>query len=156
MGHQITHEQKELAIEAIRQYGTMKAGAEAANVTTRTLNNEMRRSVKFKERLLEAREEGNRNRADEHLQFVHDVAAGKIETKMPRLTAALSILNWIVPGFRGTSKLEGKIEHDIRVLTAVPRPKYDELPKVTITRPPPPKVDPRLVTYGEEAQKPHE
>lgn len=132
MSAKITKEQKQKALEAIQEKGTMNAGAEAAGVTKRTLNNEMNRSLIFKKRVLEAREEGKRNMADIHLQFVHDVAEGKIDVKMPRLTAALAILNWVEPGFRGATTVQGKIEHDIKVITAIPRPKYDELPETNI------------------------
>jgi len=127
----INGDQKETAIETIRIHGTMKAGAEAAGVSVRTLNEEMRRSAIFKRRILEAREEGKQNLGDGKLQFINDVADGKIDVKMPRLTAALAIANWSIPGFRGATTVQGKIDHDVRVITAVPRPNY-ELPKVEV------------------------
>ena len=66
----INADQKETAIEAIRIHGIMKAGAEAAGVSVRTLNEEMRRSAIFKKRVLEAREEGKRNVADNAINYI--------------------------------------------------------------------------------------
>ena len=123
----INADQKETAIETIRIHGTMKAGAEAAGVSVRTLNEEMRRSAIFKRRIEEAREEGKMNIADQNLQRVQDIAEGKFEVKMPQLTANLSILNWVLPGFRGKTEVSGRIVHAIRVLSAVPRPNYEAL-----------------------------
>lgn len=131
-GHKITHDEKETAIEALKEHGTMQYAAKICGVTVKTLNNEMRRSSIFKHRVLEAREEGKRNMGDEQIDFIHSVAKGEVEVKMPRLTAALAIANWVVPGFRGTTKVEGNIQHDVRVITAVPRPKYIESPEVKV------------------------
>lgn len=135
MSERINHDAKEVAIEAIKEHGTMQAGAKAAGVSTKTLNNEMNRSAIFKRRILEAREEGKRNMSDNALQLVKDYADGKYEkTDRNRLTAALSILNWSEPGFRGTQTVQGQIDHNVRVITAVPRPKYNEIesPKVKV------------------------
>lgn len=123
----ITHDQKETALEALRLKGTMKAAADAAGVDKKTLYNEMRRSAVFKKHIIEAREEGKLFKADEALQIVYDIASGNIQVKQPQLTAALAILNWIEPGFRGTQKLEGQIQHNLKVQPWLPRPKYGEL-----------------------------
>ncbi len=139
MSQKITHDQKETAIEALREHGTMQYAAKISGVAIRTLNLEMTRSAVFKRRVLEAREEGKLNRGDKSIQFISDVAEGKVEVKMPQLTANLAIANWAVPGFRGESKVSGRIEHDVRVITAVPRPKYDEIEaskiKITVDKP---------------------
>ena len=127
-GHKITHDEKETALEAMRLHGTMQYGAKVAGVDVKTLNNEMNRSAVFKRRVLEAREEGKRNMGDEQVEFIQSVAKGEVEVKMPRLTAALALANWVVPGFRGTTKVEGNIKHDIRIISAVPRPDYGQLP----------------------------
>ncbi len=123
----LTQEVKEKALEALRERGTMQYAAKVAGVAVRTLRNEMKRSEVFKRRVEEAREDGKQTISDKNLQFVQDVAEGKTEVKMPQLTANLAILNWALPGFRGTTNVQGKIEHNVRVITAVPRPKYDEL-----------------------------
>ncbi len=137
MSQKITLEQKKKALEAIREHGTMNAGATAAGVSRRTLNEEMNRSAVFKKRVLEAREEGHRNMADDAIQLIKDYADGKFdkkETDRNRLTAAIAIANWAEPGFRGTTMIQGKIEHAIKVITGVPRPHYKELdsPKIRI------------------------
>ena len=130
----INANQKETAIETIRIHGTMKAGAEAAGVSIRTLNEEMRRSAIFRRRILEAREEGKRNVADNAIDRIKEYAFNP-PTKTDRnvLTAAIALANAYEPGFRGTTTVQGKIDHDVRVITAVPRPKYDELPPPRIT-----------------------
>lgn len=128
MSQKITHDQKETALAAIREKGTMKAGAEAACISIRTLNEEMKRSAIFKKRLLEARAEGYNRLADNARQLVIDYMMGNYEkTDRNRLTAAIALLNAYEPGFRGTTTIQGKVEHEMRIITAVPRPKFDEL-----------------------------
>ncbi len=128
----ITHDAKETAIEAIKVNGTMKAGAEAAGVSVRTLNEEMRRSAIFKRRVLEAREEGKRNVADNAIDRIKEYAFNPpLKTDRNVLTAAIALANAYEPGFRGTTNVQGKIEHDVRVITAVPRPNYN----IEITKP---------------------
>ena len=134
----INADQKETAVETIRIHGTMKAGAEAAGVSVRTLNEEMRRSAIFKRRILEAREEGKRNIADNAIDRIKEYAFNPpAKTDRNVLTAAIALANAYEPGFRGTTTVQGKIDHDIRVITAVPRPKYElPAPKITIDKPP--------------------
>ncbi len=129
----INSDAKEAAVEAIKVHGTMKAGAEAAGVSVRTLNEEMRRSAIFKRRIIEAREEGKRNVADNAIDRIKEYAFNPpLKTDRNVLTAAIALANAYEPGFRGTTTVQGRIEHDVRVITAVPRPKYDELPKVEV------------------------
>ena len=125
-GHKIDHAAKEAALEAIKVEGTMLAAAKAAGVTVKTLNNEMLRSSIFKERVLKAREEGYRNIADKAIERIKEYAfVPPDKTDRNVLTAAIALANWAQPGFRGT--VQGRIDHnvDVRVITAVPRPKYD-------------------------------
>ena len=134
-GHKITHDEKEAALEARRELGTLKAAALIAGVSVRTLNNEMKRSEVFKRRMQEAAEEGHSIMADNAIQLLKDYAEGKYpknETDRNRLTAAIAIANWVVPGFRGVTTIQGRVDHDIRVISAVPRPEYGEIeaPKV--------------------------
>ena len=134
----INNDQKETAIETIRIHGTMKSGAEAAGVTVRTLNEEMRRSAIFKRRILEAREEGKRNIADNAIDRIKQYAFNPpIKTDRNVLTAAIALANAYEPGFRGITTVQGRIDHDVRVITAVPRPNYElPSPKITIDKPP--------------------
>ena len=135
----INADQKETAIETIRIHGTMKAGAEASGISVRTLNEEMRRSAIFRRRILEAREEGKRNVADNAIDRIKEYAFNPPpRTDRNVLTAAIALANAYEPGFRGTTTVQGRIDHDVRVITAVPRPKYDELspPKITLDTPP--------------------
>jgi hypothetical protein len=151
-GHKIDHSQKEAALEAIKAEGTMLAAAKAAVVTVKTLNNEMLRSEVFKRRVLAAREEGYRNIADKSIELIKDYAQGRCvfchgsktmlidecpyckgtglasgddRTDRNRLTAAIALANWAQPGFRGVTTVQGRVDHDVRVITAVPRPKYE-------------------------------
>ena len=141
----VNADQKETAIETIRIHGTMKAGAEAAGVSVGTLNEEMRRSAIFKRRILEAREEGKRNMADNAINRIKEYAFNPpLKTDRNVLTAAIALANAYEPGFRGTTTVQGKIDHDVRIITAVPRPNYElPPPKITIAEPidrPPGKV----------------
>jgi hypothetical protein len=121
----INADQKNEAVEAIKINGTMKAGAAAAGVSVRTLNEEMRRSAIFKRRILEAREEGKRNVADNAIDRIKEYAFNPpAKTDRNVLTAAIALANAYEPGFRGTTTVQGKIDHDVRVITAVPRPNY--------------------------------
>lgn len=121
----ITTKQKEVAIEAIRELGTLKAGAKVAGMDVKTLRAERKRSAVFDRRIKDALEEGHINLADNAVQLIVDYANGVYEkTDRNRLTAAIALANWAQPGFRGTTQVSGKIDHDIRVLSAVPRPRY--------------------------------
>jgi len=129
----VTHNQKEAAIEAIRELGTLKAGAKVAGIDVKTLRAERKRSKIFDNRINDALNEGRERMGDESIQFIKDVRDGVYEkTDRNRLTAAIALANWIVTGFRGTTQVQGKIDHELRVLTAVPRPKYveDRKPKL--------------------------
>ena len=131
MSQKITHDIKETAIVALREHGTMQYASKVCGVSVRTLNLEMQRSAVFKRRVLEAREEGKRNIADKAIELIKNYAYGENEDKTDRnrLTAAIALANAYEPGFRGITTVQGRVEHDVRVITAVPRPKYDELPE---------------------------
>ena len=136
MTSKINHDVKETAIEALREHGTMQYAAKICGLTVRTLNNEMQRSDVFKRRVLEAREEGKRNIADKAIELIKTYAYGENEEKTDRnrLTAAIALANAYEPGFRGVTTIQGRVDHDVRVISAVPRPRYDEVetPRVTI------------------------
>ncbi len=122
-------EQREIILTTIREAGTIQAGADAVGISVKELRAEMKKSAILKKRIKEALEESDLNILDRGRQLVRDYIDGKVEkTDRNRLTAALAWLNWKQPGFRGTTKVEGRIDYDVRVITAVPRPKYDEIP----------------------------
>ena len=125
----ITHDEKETALEAMREHGTMQYGAKVAGVTVRTLNEEMKRSEVFKRRVVEARAEGKSNIADKAIELIKTYAYGENteKTDRNRLTAAIALANAYEPGFRGVTTIQGRVDHDVRVITAVPRPNYAEI-----------------------------
>ncbi len=126
MTRKMTPEVKEIVIETLKSEGTMLAAAKAAGVIVRTLNNEMNRSGVFKRRVLAAREEGYRNIADKAIDRIKEYAFQPPDkTDRNVLTAAIALANWAQPGFRGVTTVQGRVDHDVRVITAVPRPKYE-------------------------------
>ena len=126
MAKKINHDVKETCIAALREHGTMQYASKICGVSVRTLNEEMRRSEVFKRRVLEARAEGKTNIADKAIELIKAYAYGENteKTDRNRLTAAIALANAYEPGFRGQTIVQGKISHDVRVITAVPRPKY--------------------------------
>ena len=133
MAKKLNHQLKEEVIDALRYHGTMQYAAKVCNVSVRTLNEEMRRSEIFKRRVLEARAEGKTNIADRAIELIKSYAYGENteKTDRNRLTAAIALANAYEPGFRGTTNVQGRIDHDVRVITAVPRPKY----QITVEKP---------------------
>ena len=134
----ITHDQKETALEILRARGTMKKAAEIVGVDVKTLNNEMNRSAVFKKRVHEAREEGVSTLGDravagiEELAFPVDITT--VRDIRAVLTARIALANAFVPGFRGSTTIQGKVEHIFpQVKTAIPRPNYD--PVITLEVP---------------------
>ena len=150
-GHKITHDEKETVIEALKEHGTMQYASKISGIAIRTLNLEMQRSAVFKRRVLEARSIGYSKIADDARQLVIDYMSGNLAEKCPachaeeqtpkcklcegkgiiltktdrnRLTAAIALLNAYEPGFRGVTTIQGRVDHDVRVITAVPRPSY--------------------------------
>lgn len=132
MATRINYDQKETALEVIRAKGTIKAGAEAADVTYQTIRNEMKRSSIFKRRVEQALADGKGEIGDDALSRLKWLATEENKDTRSRLTANIALLNWILPGFRGSSKVEGKIQHDVKVITGVPRPNYLTEPKTSI------------------------
>ena len=127
--------QKQLILEAIRQRGIRRDGADAAGITVAELNLEIKRSKIFRQQVKEAAAEGNVNLSDKGKLLLANYIEGLVEkTDRNALTAAIASLNAYEPGFKGTTTVQGRIEHDVRVITAVPRPKYTEVetPKVKV------------------------
>lgn len=122
----LTHKQKEIILETVRVKGTLKSGAKTAGVSIDDLKEERRKSAIFKRHLFEALLEGKQNLAELAIEKIQEYAFNpQGKTDRNTLTAAIALANAYEPGFRGSTKVEGRIEHDVRVITAVPRPKYD-------------------------------
>jgi hypothetical protein len=139
----LTNEQKHACLEAIKQTGTVKAGALAAGVDPKTIRSEAKRSLMFRRRLEQAKLEGKANIVDNARQLIIDYAMGKVaKTDRNVLTAATILCNAYEPGFRGTSHVEGKVEHNMVVTTAIPRPNYDLIDA------------PRIIESGEQPRLP--
>ncbi len=126
MGKKVTHDAKETAIAALRVHGTMQYASRVCGLSISTLNEEMRRSEIFKRRVMEAREEGKRNIADNAIERIKEYAfTPPAKTDRNVLTAAIALANAYEPGFRGVTTIQGRVDHDVRVITAVPRPNYN-------------------------------
>lgn len=126
----LTHDQKELILNAVSQYGTVVAGAKAAGLTVADVHNEMKHSSVFKKRISQARQEGRIKMADQAFHIITAMAMGQLKGDKNQLTAAIAINNAYEPGFKGTSRVEGRIDHNVRVLTAIPRPQYNKIIEV--------------------------
>jgi len=135
----LTHDQKEQALAGMRLLGTKKAGALAANIPIEKLNEEIKKSAVFKKRANEALTLGKSNLADNALEVISTYALNPPpKTDRNQLTAAIALANAFIPGFRGATTVQGKIDHDVRVITAVPRPNYQiiEPEKKLLDKPP--------------------
>ena len=124
----LSHDAKEQALAGMRLLGTKKAGALAANTSIEKLNEEIKKSAVFRKRANEALTSGKSNLADNALEVISTYALKPpLKTDRNQLTAAIALCNAFIPGFRGATTVQGKIDHDVRVITAVPRPKYEVL-----------------------------
>ena len=140
----LTHDQKEQCLAGMRLLGTKKAGALAANIPIEKLNEEIKKSAVFKKRANEALTSGKSNLADNALEVISTYALNPPpKTDRNQLTAAIALANAFIPGFRGATTVQGKIDHDVRVITAVPRPNYEVLDN-------PPK---KMLQSGKRAKK---
>jgi len=121
----LSHDHKEQAIAGMRLLGTKKAGALAADIPIEKLNAEIKKSAVFKKRVSEALSIGKSNLGDNALEIISTYALNPPpKTDRNQLTAAIALANAFIPGFRGATTVQGKIDHDVRVITAVPRPNY--------------------------------
>jgi len=121
----LSHDTKERILIGMRMLGTKKAGALAANITVEKLNEEIKKSAVFKKRANEALAIGKSSLADNALEVITTYALNPPpKTDRNQLTAAIALANAFIPGFRGATQVQGKIDHDVRVISAVPRPNY--------------------------------
>jgi len=122
----ISHDQKEQSLMGMRLLGTKKAGALAAGLSIEDLNAELKKSAVFRKRATEALTSGKSSLADNALEVITNYALNPPpRTDRNQLTAAIALANAFIPGFRGATTVQGKIDHDVRVITAVPRPNYE-------------------------------
>jgi hypothetical protein len=116
---------KQKIILAIRERGVKRDGCKAVNISIHELNDEIKLHKNFAKEVKEAVAEGNQNLADKGKEYIADVIDQKIsKTDRNAITGAIAALNAYEPGFKGTSKVEGHINHLIEVKTGVPRPNY--------------------------------
>ena len=132
-------ESKELVLNALKTYGTLKATAFFTKVSISDIKEEMKKHAVFRKRVNEALKEGRENITDEALDKIREfVMNPPVKTDRNQLTAAIALANAYLPGFKGTSKVEGHIEHDIKVITGVPRPNYTQIeapkPEITVSK----------------------
>ena len=121
----LNHNQKEQALAGMRLLGTKKAGALAANIAVEKITEEIKKSAVFRKRANEAMITGKSNLGESGLGVIVEYALNPPpKTDRNRLTAAIALCNAFIPGFKGVSTVQGKIDHDVRVITAVPRPNY--------------------------------
>ena len=127
----ISHDQKEQILAGMRLLGTKKAGALAAGLTVDKLNAEIKKSAVFRKRVNEALAFGKSSLADNALEVITNYALNPPpKTDRNQLTAAIALANAFIPGFRGATTVHRRIDHDVRIITAVPRPNYQiEEPK---------------------------
>ncbi len=126
----LTRDIKEQIVNSIWINGTLESAVSPGdNITMEAIRAEMKKSTVFKRRIEKAIKESQGMLIDEARALVRDYMRGKyIKTDRNRLTAAIALLNAYEPGFKGQTTVQGRIEHDVRVITAVPRPQY-ELPE---------------------------
>ena len=141
----LTNDIKEQIINSIWVNGTLEA-ATSEDITMELIQEEMKRSAVFKKRIRKALEESKGMLIDEARALVRDYMRGKfIKTDRNRLTAAIALLNAYEPGFKGVTTLKGSVDHNVRVITAVPRPNYIDSPSVKVIEAPKKTVKTRIL-----------
>jgi hypothetical protein len=126
----LSKEQQAKVLDALKVHGTYVAAAKAINIHTAALYQERKRNKNFGALCNTAIEEGKASVGDKALSIIQDIAFGPSAKDQQRLTAALALANAFIPGFRGISKTEGHIQHDIKVITSIPRPQYKDTPAI--------------------------
>ena len=126
---QLTEELKEEVIKHVAICGTLKYASNRVGVTVRVIQEEIRKSLLFKKRINEAVKIGREAVADRAVEMLRQAAFLEAGLDKSALTANLALANAYSDGFR-TQKVEHEVRGSVRVITAVPRPKYIEAPKV--------------------------
>jgi hypothetical protein len=120
----LSKDQTTKVLDALKEHGTYAMAAQAIGTSTSHLYQERKRSKKFRLQCDKAIEQGKTTVADKALSIIQDIALGDKSKDQQRLIAALALANAFIAGFRGVSKTEGHVKHDINVITSVPRPNY--------------------------------
>lgn len=110
-----TEKREEVAIEAYAVYGTLLRAGKAAGVHFSTLKLRMKRSVKFTERMHEAKEQ--------YIEHLEDILDTRIKDDNYKMNGVL--LMFKLKGERPhmyREQITGTIDHNIRIISAVPRP----------------------------------
>lgn len=123
----LNKEQKEILITMIKAFGTIKAAANAVGLPMSQVRAERSKSAIFDREVRKALAEGIQDIGDDAVINIRKLASGENKDVRSRLTANMALANWAVPGFRGVQKTEGTVQHNVRVITGTPRPKYEEL-----------------------------
>lgn len=119
-------EQKELAIEAYAETGTLKDVAYILGISKQDLIKEMNRSDVFKKRMAEAGKIGRLNAGDDALSDI--INADKLELTKTALTAKIALANAYAPDFKARPVFQ-PTKQTFNVITGIPRPKYIDTPK---------------------------
>ncbi len=143
----LSPDQQRIIISSLMQYGTFMKAAKDALTTTPILQQYRKQHPKFSRLCQDAISSGKESVGDNALTVIQGIAFGKDTKDQQRLVAAMSLANAFVPGFKGTTHVEGRIQHNVQVSSLVPRPPYiqgqciDVTPKM-LEQPSTPKLSP--------------
>ncbi len=121
----LNNDQKGKILESLKEHGTIVMAAKTVGCKPDAIYKEMQRYPTYRRKVQEARDHGKDSVGDSAMTVIEGIAFSNDTDSRTRLTAALSLANAFVPGFKGTSHFEGKIDHNVRIQTAVPRPTYN-------------------------------
>ena len=127
----LTAKQTNSILAGIKEHGTLRAGYEAAGISEYAFMHERNRSAIFRRRVAEALKEGKERLGDIAVENIKGCAVGEVPMGKTQLTANIALANAYAAGFK-TQRVEQHISAELTVSTAVPRPKYDELEKITV------------------------
>lgn len=126
----LTQDQKMNFLELVKLGHTLKDSAKAVDCNYQQIKYERHKSVVFDRWIKEAQNEGRIALGDAALTKIMEVAFEENpKDRRAQLTAAMSLANYAVPGFRGESRSTIKVDHNVRVIGGPPRPQYKELPE---------------------------
>ncbi len=120
----LTASERESILQTIRQTGTLQSAYDLPTMTRWAIRTERDVDPDFNRLIIEAIDAGKQAIGDEALENIRQCASGHVAMSKSQLTANLALANAYAPGFKGVRHSESKIQHDIRVITSVPRPQY--------------------------------
>ena len=148
----ITPELKQKAIKVYEETGLLTKVAEAIGVHVSTLRDEMKRSAVFRKKMVAAKEIGALVVGDKALQGIQDYADGKLssgKSDRNQLTALIALANAYIPGFRGRTAVDHKVDGEIKITHRLPRPNYKEVKEEPKKRIPEPMKDNLIALTGQ-------